>query len=74
MADFTLQWQTRSFTETIWSTNVFTRWTFTVCRPDIGKQIEENPQSCDSGLAQSTAVLTILYVERPKCPETRQAF
>lgn len=47
----------RSFKETIWSTKMFTSWTFT----EVCWQIGENPQSYDKSLAQPTVVLTILW-------------
>lgn len=61
MADFTLQWQWRSFKETMWFTKMFTSWSFIeVCWPDAGP-IKGNPKSYESSLAQSTVVLSILW-------------
>lgn len=62
MTDFTLQWQWRSFKDTMWFTKMFTSWSFIeVCWPDAEGQIKGNPQSYESSLAQSTVVLSILW-------------
>lgn len=62
MADFTLQWQWRSFKETMWFTKMFTSWSFIeVCWSDAEGQIKGNPKSYESSLAQSTVVLSILW-------------